>query len=122
IKVEHLPEHGGVLVARDEHRLQRAEHVVAVLDGDQPQRLERIDHRARPDGQTRGAQRAGEGDDVIGEMAAVVRVAHIKSSNLLLPGGGEKGGMRGKLRKKPLTRPPTLKLRRTTSPRKNGER
>ena len=68
-QVEGLREDQRVLVALDEDRLQRGEDIGAVADLDHLQRVQRIDHRARPDRNPGRAQRAGKADDVVGDQA-----------------------------------------------------
>ena len=68
-QVEGLREDQRMLVALDEDRLQRGEDVGAVADLDHLQRVQRIDHRAGPDRNPGGAQRARKADDVVGHLA-----------------------------------------------------
>ena len=68
-QVEGLRENQRMLVALDEDRLQGGEHVGAVADLDQAQRVQRIDHGARPDRNPGSAQRAGKADHVVRDQA-----------------------------------------------------
>ena len=67
-QIERLREYQRMFVALDEHRFQGGEDIGAVADLDHPQRIQRIDHRARPDRHPGGAQRAGKADDVVGDQ------------------------------------------------------
>src|SRR3954451_21898472 len=58
-----------MLVALDEDRFQRGEDVGAVADIDYAQRVERVDHCARPDRNAGGPQRTGKADDVVRHQA-----------------------------------------------------
>ncbi len=66
---ERLIEQDRVLVAFDEHRMQRPVKIIAGADAGRLHRFERIEHRAGPDRNAGGAQRAGEVDDILGEAA-----------------------------------------------------
>ena len=68
---EGLVEHERMLVALHEDRVQRPIEVLAGGQAGGLNRLERIEHRARPDRQAGAAQRAGEIDDVVGKPACV---------------------------------------------------
>ncbi|MGC0326873.1 hypothetical protein ABIG06_007502 [Bradyrhizobium sp. USDA 326] len=72
-QVEGLLEDQRMFVALDEDRLQRGEDVGAVADVNHLERIHGIDHRARPDGNAGGTQRAGEADDVVGELLGLLR-------------------------------------------------
>ena len=67
-QVEGLREDQSMLVALDEDRLQRREHVGAVADLDHLQRVQGIDDGAGPDRNPGRAQRAGKADDVVGHL------------------------------------------------------
>ena len=68
-QVEGLREDQRMLVALDEDGLQRGEDVGAVADLDHLQRVQRIDHRTRPDRNPGRPQRAGKADDIVGDLA-----------------------------------------------------
>ena len=63
-----------MVVALHEHRVQRPVEIVARADAGGAHRGERIEHRAGPDRNAGGAQRARKVDDVLGELA--LRVLH----------------------------------------------
>src|SRR5260370_25229836 len=62
-----------MVMAVDEDGLQRREYIGAVADLDHLQRVQRIDHRTRPDRNPGGAQRAGKADDVVGLLTGLRR-------------------------------------------------
>ena len=66
---ERLIEQHRMLVPLHEHRMQRPVEIVARADARDAHRLERIEHRARPDRHAGGAQRAREIEDVFGKTA-----------------------------------------------------
>ena len=72
---ERLIEQHRMLVPLHEHRVQRPVEILARADAGGLHRLERIEHRAGPDRNAGGAQRAREIDDVLGEPA--VRLARV---------------------------------------------
>jgi hypothetical protein len=80
-QVERLRKNKRMLVALDEDRLQRGEDIAAVADLDHLQRVQRIDHGARPDRNPGRAQRAGEAYDVIGYLAGGARRGHSRISS-----------------------------------------
>ena len=62
-----------ILVAGDEHGMERPVEVVAAADAGGEHRLDCIAYRGRPDPQPRLAQRSGEIDDVVGDAAVIRR-------------------------------------------------
>ncbi len=68
-KIKRLRENQRMLVALDEDRFKGGEHIGAVADLDQAQRLQCIDDSAGPDRNPGRAQRAGKADDVVGDQA-----------------------------------------------------
>ena len=58
-----------MLVPLHEHRVQRPVEILAVADAGDADRFQRIEHRAGPDRNAGGAQRAREVEDVFGEAA-----------------------------------------------------
>ncbi len=73
-----------MLVPLHEHRVQGPIKIIAGADAGGLDRFERIEHRARPDRNAGGAQRAGEVDDVLREAARLLPLPR-----------GEKDGARG---------------------------
>ena len=55
-----------MLVALDEDRLKRREHIGAVADLDKLNRIHGVNRSTRPDRNACGAQRTGKADDVVG--------------------------------------------------------
>jgi len=68
-QVEGLRKNQRVLAALDEDRLKRREHIGAVADIDELNRIHRVDRSARPDRNACGAQRTGKADNVISRPA-----------------------------------------------------
>ena len=64
-QIERLREHQRMFMALDENRLEGGEDVGAIADIDHLQRVERVDHRPRPDWKPGRPQRPGEADDVV---------------------------------------------------------
>ena len=67
--MEGLVEDRPLILAVDEDRMQRPVEIVAALDAHGLHRPQRLDHPARPDGQPRGPQGAGEEHEVLEEPA-----------------------------------------------------
>ncbi len=68
-QVERLREDQCMLVALDEDGLKGGVDIGAVADLDHLQRIQRVDHRTRPDRHPGRPQRAGKADDIVGDQA-----------------------------------------------------
>ena len=80
---EGLVEQQRVLVSLHEHRVQRPVEILAVADMRNVKRLQRVKHRARPDGEARRAQRAREVEDVFRKAALGLTLGHASYSAAL---------------------------------------